>query len=159
MSRIDEVESRLGDGTDEATVEKMMGAFSIDAVNHAASMGVVLDYTEDSLQAVEDILARLEADRPKGLSKFYRKGPSEADIQTVAKLYGAYIGETIRFEWGVGEWVIPEEGPFQGALTLKYDEAMISPPAKVYKRITEGNVDNIVYYYQVFKQRFLEDRA
>jgi hypothetical protein len=152
-----EVESRLDDGA--ATIEKMMSAFSLDAVDHAARLGVQLDYTEASLEQVEAILGKLEAELPKGLAKLYRKAPSQSDIETVAKLYGGYIGEVMRFEWRVGEWVIPDDGPFAGALVLRYGDAQTSPPGKVFKRLTEGAGDNIFYYYQVLKQDRLKGDA
>jgi hypothetical protein len=154
MSRREQVESRLDDGP--ATVEKMMGAFSLDAVDHAAQQGIELDYSESSLTQVEVILGKLEADRPKGLVKLFRKGPSQSDVETIAKLYGGYIGEVMRFEWGLGEWIIPEDGPFAGALVLEYGEAMTSPPAKVFKRIVDGPGDDVWYYYQVLKQGVTE---
>jgi hypothetical protein len=153
LTRYQQVESRL-DG--EPTVEKMMGAFSLDAVNHAATIGVVLDYTEESVDDVEAILARLEQSRPKGLARFFGKGPKESDLETMAKLYGGYIGEVMRFEWGGGDWIIPDEGPFKSSLVLKYDETLMSPPAKVYKRLTDGAEDNVAYYYQVFKERMVD---
>jgi hypothetical protein len=134
----------------------MMSAFSLDAVDHAARQGVELDYSESSLTLVEEILGTLDAERPKGLFKLFRKGPSHSDFETVAKLYGGYIGEVMRFEWGMGEWIIPDEGPFAGALVLQYGEAMTSPPAKVFKRIVDGSGDNVWYYYQVLKQGVTE---
>jgi hypothetical protein len=126
----------------EATIEKMMGAFSLDAVTHATKMGVSLDYTEASLNDVELILSKLENSRP-----------SEPDLQAASKCYGGYIGEVMRFEWGGGEWLVPSDGPFQGALTFQYRQFLMSPPDKVYKRLTNGSEDNILFYFEVFKEK------
>lgn len=150
MSRRDDVEARAASG--EPTVDTMMAAFSQDAVSHASTMGKELDYSEASLADVEGILGVFETERPKGIRKLFSKGPSQEDIETVCKMYGGYVGEVMRFEWGEGDWMIPEDGPFAGALVLKYGEAMTSPPAKIYKRIVDGPGDDVHYYYQVLKQ-------
>ena len=62
MSRREEVEARLESDIDP--VGKMMAAYSLDAVDHAARQGITLDYSEASIDDVEAILARLEATWP-----------------------------------------------------------------------------------------------
>jgi hypothetical protein len=150
VSRRDEVELRAANG--EPTVASMMAAFSQDAVSHAATLGKDLDYTEASLAEVEEILGVLERDSPKGMRRLFKKAPSQEEIETVCKMYGGYIGEVMRFEWGDGDWLIPEDGPFAGALVLNYGGSMTSPPAKVFTRLADGPGDDVYYYYQVLKQ-------
>lgn len=152
MSRRKKVEALLDGG--EATVAKMMAAYALDAADHAAQLGQELDFSEASLHDVEAVLGRLHGDLPRGIGKMFKRGPDPAKIESIAKMYGGYIGEVMRFEWGEGEWIVPEDGPFARALCLAYGtDSVVSPPAKAFKRIVDGPQDNIWHYYQVFSQQ------
>jgi hypothetical protein len=58
----------------------------------------------------------------------------------------------MRFEWD-GRWAVPEDGPLQGSLAILYGDSGVSPPTKVFKRLTNGPEDNIEYYFQVFQPK------
>lgn len=150
MTRRTQIDALLATGT--KSVGTMMAAYSLDAVDHAAQQGRTLDYSEGSLHDVEALLGFLHRELP---SPAVRKtqGPTDGEIETFAKMYGGYIGEVMRFEWQEGDWVIPEAGPFQGALCLRYgNDTLTSPPAKAFKRIVDGPQDDIYVYYQVLSQ-------
>lgn len=153
MTRRIEVDAIAADDGSKATVGKMMAAFSLDAVDHAARNGRTLDFSEGSLHDVEALLAGLHNSIPGGFTRLLKRGPSPADIETVAKMYGGYIGYVMKFEWGEGDWILVEEGPFAGAICLAYGKgALTSPPSKAYKRIVDGPADDIWFYYQVLSQ-------
>ena len=154
MTREDQIEARAASG--EATVDTMMADYSEDAVNHARTMGEILDYSVDSLKKVERILTKLADAQPKGIAKLFRKSPTQTDIEDICRMYGGYIGEVMRFEWG-GEWIIPDDGHYAGELVVKSGDSMVSPPAKVYKRLTGGPGQDIFRYYQVLTQLKNED--
>lgn len=99
---------------------------------------VSLDFSEASVAKVEEIATRAAA---SGAAL------PEARREELAKLLGVYLGEVARRHHG-GEWLIPKEGPFQGALVLQSKRGQTSPPSKVYKRLTDGPEDNLVFYYK-----------
>ncbi len=113
-----------------------------------------LDFSEDSLQQVETILDGYYKILPKGvmrtLGQILKRGPSQEEIQRMAMVWGAYIGEVIRRHWG-GEWTTESNAPVGAVLTLRVHEIEMFPPAKAYKRLTNGPEDNIWFYYEVLK--------
>jgi hypothetical protein len=128
----------------------MMAGYSLDTVSYGAELGRTLDFSEGSLQDIEAMLAQLHNEMPGRFGRLIKRGPSEDDLALLAKMFGGYVGYVMRFEWGEGEWKIPEDGPFAGAICLAYGtDTLISPPAKVYKRIVDGPADDILSYYRV----------
>jgi len=116
--------------------------------------GISLDYSEDSLEQVETILAAIYDAIPKGaFAKVFKRRPSEAEIQQMAVVWGAYVGEVIRRRWG-GEWTLETPVHPEPVLTLRVIENNIFPPARVYKRLTNGPEDNVWHYYQVLRGDF-----
>jgi hypothetical protein len=135
----------------EPTVADMMAAYAEDAVDHAQSaVGIALDYSPESIRNVEAVLEKLHAALPKGfLGRLFGKGPSADDLDRVSKMYGGYVGEVIRRAGG-GEWVFDTEiMPGQKVICLTKGDTKIWPPAKVYKRLTNGPEDSVWHYSQV----------
>jgi len=132
------------------TVADMMAAYAQDAVDHAkTAAGVTLDYSPDSIKHVEGVLETLYAATPRGLSRIFRRGPTQEDVATMAKMYGGYIGEVVRRTAG-GEWVLDTEiAAGETVISLRKGEQRIFPPAKVHKRLANGSEDNVWFYYQV----------
>ncbi len=128
-----------------------MEAYAQDAVDHASSRGVSLDFSPESVRAVEGILARMYGERPRGWLKtrVLKLGPSPEQVWTFAKMYGGYVGEVLRRKGG-GEWQIAAQpSPFAGSIVLCKDDVSLPPPAKVYKRLTDGPEDDVWVYFQV----------
>jgi len=133
-----------------ATADEMMVAYSQDAVAHARDhFGVELDYSVDSVRAVETILARLHGAIPHGIWKLFRRPPSEDALVNLSKMYGGYLGEVMKRLRG-GEWMIEtgvvSPGP---VICLRKGEDRVFPPAKVWKRLTNGPEDDVWMYFQV----------
>jgi hypothetical protein len=128
----------------------MMAAYAQDAVDHAkTAAGVTLDYSPDSIKQVEGVLETLYAATPRGLSRIFRRGPTQEDVATMAKMYGGYIGEVVRRTAG-GEWVLDTEiAPGETVISLRKGDQRIFPPAKVHKRLANGSEDSVWFYYQV----------
>ena len=131
-----------------------MEAYSLDAVDFAREhFGVHLDYSLESLRELDTILQRFHDDLPKGLSKAFKRGPSEEQVAQHAKTWGGYLGEVIRRRWG-GTWVLPEEGPFAGAICLEVGDTLISPPSRTAKRMMNGPEDSVYDYASVLAAEF-----
>lgn len=94
------------------------------------------DYSEAFLPEVENILQLLHLSMPSAK-------PSEDDIEQFCSLFGSYLGETYRRnrggEWGVSDGNTP---------TLSFGGGYKSFPwARVYKRLTNGEEDNVHHWY------------
>ena len=129
------------------TINEMMAAYAEDTVDFARNnFGISLDYSNDSVRLVEAMAETLVQARPKSfVSKLFRKRPTDEETQTVCKMLGGYIGEVYRRAKG-GDWGINDE--FQ-ALGVQQGDNWIFPPAKVYKRLTNGSEDNLWSYFSV----------
>lgn len=133
------------------TINDMMSAYAEDAVDFArANFGIELDFSPASVEQVETIADQLYQSRPKGfLSKVFRKGPSEEEIQQICKMLGGYVGEIYRRVKG-GDWALNQE--FQ-AIGVVAGESWVFPPAKVHKRLTNGSEDNLLSYFRVVSEQ------
>lgn len=129
------------------SINSMMAAYAEDAVDYARTVfGIALDYSNDSIEHVESIAAKLHRERPRGwLAKMMKRGPTPAEIDQVCKMLGGYIGEVFRRSKG-GDWAIHQDF---NALGVQRDEAWVFPPSKVHKRLTNGDEDNLWSYYRV----------
>lgn len=136
----------------DPTVNDMMEAYAQDAVDFARErFQINLDFSEDSLQQTEQILGKLHELLPQGFfAKLLKRGPSDNQIQQMAKMWGGYVGEVIRRRWN-GQWSRESKTQSGAVITLHIGDTEIYPPAKVYKRFTLGSADNIRHYYQVLK--------
>jgi len=95
-----------------------------------------LDLSSDSLDAIERILTKLHAHA--------KQGPGEApgaEVTEASKMWGVYVGEVIRRNFG-GQWAATESG-----VELRLSGITTDPIAKVRKRIVDGPMDNIRFYF------------
>jgi len=129
------------------TINDMMSAYSEDAVDLAKQkFGVALDFSNASIEKVEEIADQLYRSRPRGfLAKLVRKGPSESDVEQICKMLGGYIGEVFRRTKG-GNWAIH---PDINVLGVHRGDDWIFPPSKVHKRLNHGSEDNLWSYFRV----------
>jgi hypothetical protein len=96
-----------------------------------------LDFSDDSLDAMERILAKTHAAT--------RKGPDEAlteeHLAEASAMWGVYVGEVIRRFYG-GQWSATDRGT-----ELRLSGTTIYPIDKVRKRIIDGPSDNVRFYF------------
>ena len=96
-----------------------------------------LDFSEDSLDAIERIMSKLHA-----RSKAPGDGMPEEQLTQASKMWGAYVGEVIRRRYG-GQWSTAADGVLQLALS----GYTAQPIVKVRSRIVNGPADNIRFYF------------
>ena len=134
------------------TVTDMMVAYAEDGVDYARSrFGESLDYSEASVEAVERCLDQMYREVPRGLlGRLFKKSPSVEEKDVAAKMFGGYVGEVYRKHHG-GEWALDTTSvPGSVTIALQHTEVgTIFPPAKVFKRLTNGPEDNVWSYYRV----------
>lgn len=108
------------------------------------TFGEALDFSSESLEGVERIMNKLH--------KQAKDGPAEqkltdAQITALSTMWGMYVGEVIRRYYG-GQWAVVD-----GVPDLALGGKQSSPIAKVRKRIVDGPMDNLKYYFQsIMKQ-------
>jgi hypothetical protein len=132
-------------------MQQMMAAYADDAVNAARQMfSVELNYTPDSVQQVEFMLGELSRSvRRNWLQRLFRLGMTEDQTDTIAKMFGGYIGEIMRKDKG-GTWQIIDSPTGEGnVIALVNGEDKIFPPAKAYKRLVNGKEHDVWLYFQV----------
>lgn len=136
------------------TVNDMMAAYSLDAVDFARSQfDVELDFSEASVELIEEILEELYATMPKGIiGKTLSKKPSPEQIDRMAKMLGGYVGEVMRRSWG-GHWKLETEAfPRETVITLELAKGGdVWPHFKAGKRLVNGPEDNVWHYFLYLK--------
>lgn len=132
-------------------IRQMMEAYATDAVDAArANYGIELNYSPDSVKTVEELLGKIYPHVRRGrFRKFFRIGLSEADVDTICKMFGGYIGEVVRRQRG-GVWqIIQNPLGDENVIALVNGDDKIFPPAKVFKRLMNGEEDDVWFYFQV----------
>ena len=107
--------------------------------------GLALNYSEESLQALETIL--IQANQQfSGLSKESKL--SEPSVQAIARMWGSYLGEVTRRKCG-GIWV-----KNNGDLILTINGQNFYPIEIVYQYITNYTKSSIIEYFLDINRRF-----
>jgi hypothetical protein len=126
------------------SVSTMTDAYAQKAVIIAREFNARLDYTENSLMELEDMLAQLALDLPPG-------GPATDELTEMCKMWGSYFGEVVRRRFG-GDWSIETyPGKQFATLTLNVAGNKLFPSMKIHRRLTEGEADNIWSFYKMVK--------
>ncbi len=120
-----------------ATTDAMMNHFANEAVKWVKQdRGITLDYSADSIQIIEEELARIHTkDHPKA---------GQPGVFGTAMGYGAYVGEVIRRRDG-GTWA--EDHPVGGTnsypLKITKPDTTIFPVGWCFNRLVNGEEDNV----------------
>jgi hypothetical protein len=125
---------------------ELMAEYAQDAVATARDkFQIDLDYTLESIDSLDIILEAQFAAIPTGWQLLYRRRPSKRKLRTLSKMWGGYLGEVLRRQWG-GQWLAPTDGPFKGGLTLLVQGTMLSPIARVHKQMVNGSEASVAVY-------------
>jgi hypothetical protein len=103
------------------------------------TFGEALDFSAESLEGVERIMNKLHKQAKEAPAD---QKLTEAQITELSKLWGIYVGEVIRRYYG-GQWSLVD-----GVPDLALGGKQASPLAKVRKRIADGPMDNLKYFFQ-----------
>jgi len=141
-------------------ISEMMQGYAEQAVSAAREMNIMLDYREESIEELENILARLYHERPVFLGKTApgEDDPAQKQIDSMSRIWGGYFGEVIRRCWG-GEWTLETyPGTVAPVVTLEIDGSKIFPAMKVYRRLTNGAGDDVAKFYQMVRDKLQKNR-
>ncbi len=135
---------------------------SVKAVQYGKSFSKKLDYSERSLKDIEEILDYYYKDLKGNLirnifRKIKNQQQTDSQIWSMATIWGVYVGEVMcKNNQHRCKWVYEDgfgSGPF---LHIKVDNNNRACPIdKVYKRLKNGAEDNIVSFYNIFKDMVL----
>lgn len=102
-----------------------------------------LDYSPESLVIIDNIL-----------DKFHHDKVSAEEIGATVFAFGCYVGEVFIRNVG-GQWLKEEESEMKGlggffiVLALPGNKT-VNPIGKVFKRVRDGETENLPYFYYVF---------
>ena len=119
------------------SVAETMSAHAAEAMKLTRKHFVVeLDFSETSVQQMEHVMADVEF--------AYPGGKSSENVEMFARLWGAYLGETIRRNCG-GEWLAAED---DAAPVLKMNDTIVSPHDVVRRCLTDGSPAELSRFYE-----------
>ncbi len=122
------------------SIGEMMQSCADRAVKIAHDrFGFELDYSEESLESLETILASVSAN----------VNLLENDqVEEQVKLWGGYLGEVVRRYWNGGWDLIQYPGGVAAVPTLLISGSQLYPLMKIYRRLTMGDRENIWDFYR-----------
>jgi hypothetical protein len=140
------------DWRDQYFGERISGSEASDAIadfqeiaeecvlRFAEVFGIALDFSEESLSNLEDLLSRMDSP------------PTQMSLM-VSDL-GCYLGEMLIRNLG-GHWIVYRE-LFHSAVSFGEESDWYFPFHKVYKRISSGDeADSLEYFYRSVKRQCL----
>ena len=132
----------------ETSIDEVMKAYAGDAVAAAAQRDVVLDYSERSLDAVDELLGRDSFIGPTPRTP--RSPEDKGELWMCSKMLGAYVGEVVVRVLG-GRWV--DEPAVDGGVrpAIEVDGVKGFPVDKVWKRLTESEFDTVGGYCRALR--------
>lgn len=119
----------------------------ITAIEYANEFNKKLDYSENSIIDLEEILDWYSKDI--SISK-----PTENQIWSMSIIFGSYLGEMLLrnglsqkgFIWG-------KEASSNVPLLIKDDGTYLTPNDKVFKRLVNGSEDSVVSFYRLVTKK------
>ncbi len=140
----------------DQSLEQMTADFAAAAVEMAAAMELPLDYSEASLERVEQILDRLHREmRHPEVRDLDAPAPqpTSSQMDDLCRLWGSYFGEVVRRHWG-GEWSLESyPGAAFATLVLNVGGNKLFPSLKIYRRLTAGPSDDLVAFYEQVRRK------
>ena len=118
-----------------------MEGYSQAAVELARmEFGQKLDFTSESIDALDDILVRV-GESP------------DLDIEFEVRLWGSYLGELLRRRYA-GSWEMTQyPGGVAAVPTVELRGSRTFPLMKVFRRLTEGDEEDLRTFYSMVIER------
>lgn len=132
----------------DAAIDTVMKAYANDAVGVGVRRGVVLDYSEESLAALDALIGQ---ESFVGVTPRTPESPEDEEtLWTLSKTLGAYVGEVALRALG-GRWVAeatPDGGTWPA---IEIDGLKGFPVEKVWKRLTRSDLDGVGGYCRALR--------
>jgi hypothetical protein len=131
------------------STQAQMEYLASEAVKMAdQNFGVKLDYSPDSVKQVEKVLGQLH-------DEYIRTKPT-GGVRGLAMAYGAYIGEVIRRNETDVRWERSDAVGGENSYPLIWRGGSSYVCAWCFRRITNGDEDNVWFKYVAIKERTLK---
>lgn len=134
------------DFKENADVAKVAEAYSLDCIDFVKkSFGIELDWSDSSVQVVEDLLSQLSS------AVNSPNPPPKERVSDFSKIFGFYVGEVYRKNHGGVVWgdIFISGQKYYGLGSEKDTKApRFWPTVKANKRIVLGDSENVWHYYQ-----------
>jgi len=143
----------------DLTPTEQMQAIAADAVRLAEEQyDIRLDLSGESVAALEELLDHLRASLQKDDDgNLVLSHKNQRQISVASSLFGAYLGEVLRRQFG-GEWVV-EQAPDAPVVALKVGAEFLFPPTRVFQRLLEGAQQSVWDYYQFAAHALRQGKA
>jgi hypothetical protein len=131
---------------DPELAEELLGYCEMALLTAEAKWDVRLDFSEESIEGVENLLAELH-NVLKAPSTPSDPKPTDQQVRNMVLLWGTYLGEVFRRHHG-GKWLntpIGDQGP---VLRVELGSHQVFPLSKVNKRILNGPGDSVAFFYR-----------
>lgn len=139
-----------------SNISDMMEQYAAEAVRLAPEFGIMLDYSESSLEGLERILDRLAETFPSSETELRSEESVQKELDSVSRIWGGYFGETVRRLWG-GAWGVETyPGTVAPVISVDVGGAKLFPVMKIYRRLTKGQEENVWRFYQMVRGRVSE---
>lgn len=127
------------------SIAEMMQACAADAVREAQEQfGFALDFSDGSIESLETVLAAISISLDM---------TNKEAVEQAVKLWGGYLGETVRRVCG-GSWeLIQYPGRTAAVPTLLIGSSQLYPLMKVYRRLTMGEPENVWKFYGRIREK------
>jgi hypothetical protein len=119
----------------------MMEGYAQAASEFARSeFGMTLDFTSESIDALDDILVRV-GESP------------ELDMDFEVRLWGSYLGEVLRRRYA-GSWEMTQyPGGVAAVPAVELRGSRLFPLMKVFRRLTEGEEEDLRAFFSMVTER------
>jgi hypothetical protein len=119
----------------------MMEGYAQAAAEFAKSeFGLKLDFTSDSIDALDDILVRV-GESP------------ELDMDFEVRLWGGYLGEVLRRRYA-GTWEMTQyPGGVAAVPAVELRGSRLFPLMKVFRRLSEGEEEDLRTFFSMVTER------
>ena len=131
----------------ERTIGQIMQGHADDAVNYArVRFARPLDFTVASLDEVDRMLAVMYFDVPRTwwqrvVARVRGHRRSDEELWTQAKMWGGYVGEVLRRQWG-GSWHSSLQPDGSVRISLEVGGTRCSPSDEIRRRLADGTPGN-----------------
>jgi hypothetical protein len=124
-----------------ATLDAMMEGYARGAVDRARSeFRQKLDYSEESIQGLDEILVQVSED-------------PNIDLDFESRLWGSYLGEVLRRRYAGGWEMTLYPGGTTAVPAVEVRGSRLFPQMKVYRRLTMGEEEDLSSFYAMITER------
>jgi hypothetical protein len=140
MRNLDDLRQRL-ESSPFADLGAMMEGYARAAAERAQSeFQQKLDFTSDSIDALDEILVRV-GESP------------ELELDFEVRLWGSYLGEVLRRRYA-GTWEMTQyPGGMVAVPAIEVRASRLFPLMKVYRRLTVGDEEDLRAFYAMVTER------